>query len=225
MTRKAILAILPLAAMLGVGSPAYAAQLGPYVGGLYGVIDHDISIGPFESFTLNALYPALDFTPTSHSPSLDTEDEGYGGLIGYRISRHFAVEGLFMDLGEVTYRAHADGVNGEGNPVVGETTLTHDVSGIGLYGLAILPFSYRWEIYARVGVQLTSSGVDGRFNRFPIDFSRESSTDYLLGAGIAMSVAEIYGLRFEYKRIFGAGNGAVLEGDLDMISLGIIVAF
>lgn len=225
MTIRAILATLFLAAMLGVGTSARAAQLGPYVGGFYGLIEHDIGIGPFESFTLNALYPALDFTPSSHSPSLDTEDEGYGGLIGYRISRHFAIEGVFMDLGEVTYRAHAEGVNGDGDAVVGETRLTHDVSGIGVYGLAILPVGYRWEIYARGGIQLTSSGVDGRFNRFPIDFSRESSTDYLLGAGIAMSVAEIYGLRLEYKRIFGAGNGAVLEGDLDVVSLGIIVAF
>jgi len=228
MTKKLVVTILCLAA--GVGQPAFAAQLGPYVGGSYGVAESHAEFQTFDNFTVNLLYPFIQFEPTSHVASLDTEDQGYTGLIGYRITAHFAIEGMFSDMGEVTYRASSEGSFAGNPPAVADTTIEGRASGVGLYALGIVPFGYRWEVYARGGVQFTTTGADGRFNdgNFVdaiLDFGRESSTDYVGGVGIAMSIFDIYGARLEYARVFDAADGSISEGDIDLVSLGFIVAF
>ncbi len=225
-SRLAWLMLALIAIASGVGQTAQAAQLGPYVGGSYGITERDFDKQPFDDFFLNAFFPSSAFTPTSHTSSIDTEDQGYMALIGYRITAHIAVEGMFLDLGEITYRATTDGTLGdEATPLTVDTKLVGKLSGIGLYGLAIWPVSYRWELYARGGVQFTTPQLDGRVNNGFLEFQSDSSTDLVGGVGIAMSMLEIYGARLEYMRIFDAGDSGSVEADTDFISLGFIVAF
>lgn len=226
MTHRLIVAIVFITLGAAFVPISQAAQLGPYVGGSYGTTDRDFAIAPFDSFFLNDFFPDVGLTPTpgGHTSSLDTSDKGFAGLIGYRITAHFAIEGMFLDLGEMTYRATTQGTLSE-EPFTAETKVVGKMSGIGLYGLAILPLSYRWELYARGGVQFTTPRLDGRINNLVIDFGRDSSTDFVAGAGISMSMLEIYGLRLEYMRVFDAGERRTAEGDTDFLSLGFIVAF
>jgi hypothetical protein len=213
----------------GVGSAAYGAQLGPYVGAAYGVTERDLDQQPFDDFFLNGFYPASAFVPNTHVSSIDTKDKGYMGVIGYRITAHWAVEGVFLDLGEITYRSTADGElqfeELDNMPYTINSTITGKVSGIGLHGLAIWPINYRWELYARGGVQFTSPRLRGRINNGLIDFRPDSATDFLGGVGVAMSVLDVYGIRLEYLRVLDAGDSGPTERDVDFISLGFIVAF
>lgn len=230
MTKKLVMTIFCLAGYgAGCGQGAYAAQLGPYVGGTYGVVESQAEFQSFDNFTVNQLYPFIQFTPIAHAASLDAEDQGYTGLVGYRVTAHLAIEGMFTDLGEVTYRASGEGTFNDGPQLTTDTEITGEASGIGLYALGIIPFGYRWEVYARGGVQFTSTGAEGRLtdgtNSAILDFGRKSTTDYVAGVGIAMSIFEIYGARLEYARVFEAADGSVSEGDIDLLSLGIIVAF
>jgi hypothetical protein len=217
-----------LVAIAAVGQSSQAAQLGPYIGGAYGITERDFGKEPFDDFLLNGFFPDAGFTPSTHTSSLDAKDQGYMALIGYRISAHFAVEGMFLDLGDMTYRATTDGIYDDGeeaNPLTVNTKLVGQLSGIGLYGLAIWPASYKWEFYARGGVQFTTPQLKGRVNNGYIEFQSDSSTDLVGGIGVAMSLFDIYGVRLEYMRIFDAGDRGTVEADTDFLSLGFIVAF
>lgn len=75
MTTRLALAILSAAVLAaGFGRAAEAAQLGPYVGGSYGITDRDFQKEAFDDFFLNAFFPTTSFEPTSHVSSLDTKD-------------------------------------------------------------------------------------------------------------------------------------------------------
>lgn len=225
MTTRLVLAMLSVAAVAGgLAQTAQAAQLGPYAGGSFGITERDFEKAPFDDFLLQGFFPQTTFNPTSHVSTLDTKDQGYMALIGYRITAHIAIEGMFMDLGDMTYRATTEGVF-DGEPLTVETKIVGQLSGIGLYALGIWPISYRWEAYARGGFQFTTPRLDGRLNDGIIDFGRDSATDVVGGIGIAMSMLEIYGARLEYMRIFDAGESGTAEGDTDFLSLGFIVAF
>lgn len=222
-----LIAALGFIALSGAFVPtAQAAQLGPYVGGSYGATERDFSIGPFDNYFLNFFFPEVGVTPDpgAHTSSLDTSDSGFSGVVGYRMTAHFAIEGMFLDLGEMTYRATTQGTLSE-EPFTGETKVRGEMSGIGLHGLAIWPLSYRWELYARGGVQFTTARLNARVNDFPFDLGRDSTTDFVAGVGVAMSMLEIYGLRLEYIRVLDAANEQTAGGDTDFMSLGFIVAF
>ncbi len=226
MTTRLALAILSLAALAaGFGQPAYAAQLGPYVGGSYGITDRDFQKQEFDDYFLNRFFPTTTFVPSSHVSSLDTKDQGYAALIGYRITAHWAMEGMFMDLGDMTYRSTTEGTLQETEPLTVTTKVVGQIAGIGLYALGIWPISYRWEAYVRGGFQFTTPRLDGRINNGLIEFNRESATDAVAGVGIAMTLLDIYGARLECIRVFDAGDSTTAEADTDFISLGVIVAF
>lgn len=224
MARRLPITILLLTLAAAYGGTAHAAQLGPYVGGAYGVTERDFDIGPFDRFFLDYFYPEVGLTPVEHTSSLDTKDKGYSALIGYRISAHFAIEGMFLDLGEMTYTATTEALLDD-EPFTADTKMVAEVSGIGLYALGIWPLSYRWELYARGGVQFTTPRLRARISNLIIDFGNDSATDFVGGVGIAMSIMDIYGLRLEYSRVFDAGDDNTAEGDADFFSLGVIVAF
>ncbi len=228
----------------GLSAPyiAQAAQLGPYVGGLYGMTERQDDGASFESFVLNDFYPALAITPTTHLAKFENEDQGYAVLAGYRVHANLAIEGMFAYLGEVEYRAYSDGTvdlfDEEGNlnalPLTVDTVVDSELTGLGVYALGIWPISYRWEAYARAGLQFSTGrtnvrttriGGTERIGRAEAGIRRESELDLAAGVGMAMSVFDIYGLRIEYLRVFEAGHDAIARGDADMLSLGFIVAF
>jgi hypothetical protein len=220
---------------------AYGAQLGPYVGGFYGTSEKQDDGENYSDFTLNYFYPELGFAPTTHIEDFDTQDQGYAALAGYRIHANLAIEGMFVTFGEVTYTAQSEGVvnliTSDGLqtlPLGIETVLRSRLSGLGLSALAIWPISYRWEVYARGGIQFSSIRTDATVERTSgterirgaeASIARESTLDLMAGAGVAVSIHDVYGARLEYLRVIDAGSDSVSRGDADMISLGIIVAF
>jgi hypothetical protein len=222
--------------------PAQGAQLGPYFGANFGVTEkHDDGAG-YESFVLGNFYPERGFRPVTHEVNLDTKDLGYVGLAGYRMHRNFALEGMFTHFGSVEYTALSDGPVGlfveDGSiqdfPLTLETHAKSSLSGIAMSALGILPLGRRWELYARGGIQfstirseLYATRVAGseRVPRIEAGIARKSRIDALVGAGIAMSMFETYGLRLEYMRVLNAGNDLLSQGDADLLSLGVIIAF
>jgi hypothetical protein len=162
-----------------------------------------------------------------NSSSLDKKDSSFGFLAGYRFTPYLAAEGAYLDLGALAYRARTQGSFPD-DPTTLTTNFDSETSGIALSGLAILPVSYRLEVYARAGVLLATNNfklfLEDRGDTFHDEFS-ESSTDLLAGAGVSWSFFEIYDARLEFQRVFDAGDEATGEGDVDVVSLGIKVAF
>jgi len=224
-----------VAVMLGVMSAASAnaAEPGFYVGGLYGDASASkFDIAPFASLASN-IYDFFDFVPDSRAYSTEADGKSYGFFAGYRLTQHLAVEGGYSYFGKHSYHETAAGIytGDPDDPAIEESWdvgLTRKTSGFTISALGILPISYLWEVYGRAGVLVASNkmSIYATFSGEVLrDEVSETSTDFLAGVGIAVSLAEVYALRAEFQRIFGAGGGDFGSTDLDVISVGVTVAF
>ncbi len=215
-------------------SSAGAAELGLYVGLLYGEQSKDYDYDQFD-YLSEQIYSQLAYEPVSRAISTDEDGESYGFLVGYRLTQNIAIEGGYTYLGKQSFADNSSGFfvpGGEEPPVAEEWGLgfTSRSKGFMLSALGILPISYSWEVYARGGVFIASNQLSlyagsPSFSRPLTDRYTESSTDWLAGAGIAMSLAEVYSLRAEFTRIFDAGEPVFGEANVDLISVSITVAF
>ena len=224
---RATAGVVLLIAGLALARPAEAQQEGFYIGVAYGQSSRSADIAPYDDYAQRTLQ-GFGFIPNSFSSKIDDKDTAYGFVGGYRFGPHWAVEGGYTNLGDVSYRAKATG-----NSPAGEDTATFNVdnelSGIIVSGLAIYPISYRMELFARGGLMLTTNSLTTFYkeNIRGTDSVQESATDtdLLAAVGLSMSFLEIYGLRLEYMRVFDAGKETYGESDLDLLSLGITVTF
>ncbi|HEX7114433.1 MAG TPA: outer membrane beta-barrel protein [Steroidobacter sp.] len=225
--RRAILATLLVIAAGGL-TPARAAQYGLYAGVSYAQTDREAESAEFAAAVAN-IYEDNGFTPVDSTVSFDTKDSAYGFAVGYRLFEHLAVEGGYMDLGEVAYRDRSAGLFDGTTPENWGQNIDSSTSGIALSALAVLPLTYRLEVYARAGFLLASNEAtvfitDGvQSARFRVT---KSGFDPLAGVGLTFSFFEIYNLRLEYMRVFDAGDEETLgEADTDLAMLGITVSF
>lgn len=216
--------------LAGILPAAQAAQPGFYVGGMYGQGDKQIDIADFDTYAMTRVFPdpSVQLTVESMTSTLDDSDAGFGFFAGYRFNTHLAVEGGYMDLGNVAYRANASG-NITGVPTDARLNVDTETSGMTVAALGIWPLSYRWEVYGRVGALFSSND----FRVFYDDVEQsprrgefsENDVDMLVGLGTSFNFLEIYDLRLEFQRIFDAGDKTTGEADVDLISLGISVVF
>lgn len=233
MNQKRVFAAAVAAVAFGVAAlvpNAQAAQPGFYVGGQYGQSDKDIDIGGFNTYAATRIFPspAVQLTVESMTASLDTSDSSFGFLAGYRFTPHFAVEGGYIDLGSLSYRANMTG-NITGVPTDAVLNVDSETAGITVSALGVWPLSYRWEVYGRAGALFSTNDFRVFYNDVTANPRRdqysESDVDILAGVGTSLNFLEIYDLRLEYQRIFDAGDKTTGEGDADVISIGITVVF
>ncbi len=213
-------------AVAGTAPTAEAAQLGFYVGGQYGQTSKDGNIQDFDVFAQQS-YDDFGFTVASGTSSLDDSDSGYGFIAGYRFTPHLAVEGGYLNLGNLKYRSRVSGNIG-GVPSDAILNLDSETAGIALSALGVWPLSYRWEVYGRAGVLFGSNTLSLYYADIDTVVRgelSENSIDALAGIGTSLNFLEIYDFRIEYQRIFDAGDKSAGEGDADMISVGITVVF
>lgn len=233
--RAAIIAFIAVAGSAAV-APVHAGELGVYAGVSYAMVKKDSTRSAFENEAL-AVDELANFVPQSTTASFDSSDSSYGFVVGWRMSDHLAFEGGYMDLGDVKYREHSEGLflsqaDPPGPPEAGtlQQNIDSGTSGIQLSALGILPLSYRWELYAKGGV-LISNSVESVFIADEVGSSArfrvtQSGFDLLAGAGISFSIADIYNVRLEYVRVFDAGDkDTVDEADVDMAALNVTVSF
>jgi OOP family OmpA-OmpF porin len=233
MKQKRVFAAAIAAVALGVAAllpTAQAAQPGFYVGGFYGQSDKDSDIQDYRTYAATRIYPSpvVQLTVESLTDSLDTKDSTFGFLAGYRLNTHFAVEGGYIDLGRVSYRAQARG-NITGIPTDATLNFDSETAGLTLSALGIWPLSYRWEVYGRAGALFSSND----FSIYYIDVEQEpkrdrfadNDIDFFAGIGTSFNFLEIYDVRLEFQRIIDAGDKNTDEADANVISLGITVVF
>jgi hypothetical protein len=226
--RAAIIAFIVLAGSAGIGT-ARAAQLGIYAGVSYAMVEKDSTRGAFEAEALR-IYNSFGFSPQTSTATLDSKDSAYGFVVGWRLTEHIALEGGYMDLGDVAYKDRSTGLFNNTPPAENwAQNIETSTSGIALSALAILPLSYRWEVYARGGVLISNSeenvfitdGVGSEQGQ-----ASDSGFDMFAGAGISFSLAEIYNVRLEYGRVFDVGDDGLVEAsDVDMATLNVAVSF
>jgi opacity protein-like surface antigen len=229
--RAAIIVVVTLAGSFAAGL-ARAAPLGIYAGAGYAMVDKDADRAAFQNEAL-AIYDAFGFRPfgpQTQTGKFDAKDSAYGFVVGWRLTEHIALEGGYMDLGEVTYRDTSTGLFADTPPPeTWQQNIDSGTSGVALSALGVLPLSYRWEVFARGGLLLSNStesvfitdGVGSEKLR-----ASKSGVDFLAGVGVSMSLVEIYSVRLEYMRVFDAGEDETLNpADVDVLSLNVTVSF
>lgn len=224
-------------AVFGVAAAhdAAAMERGLYVGGHFGQSSKDAPRTFYELFNSDIQSFAF-FEPTGQTSSFDDSDTAFGLSVGYRLTRHFAVEGGYHQFGEVSYRSRANG-NFPMEPGTANVNIDTETTGFTLALLGVLPLTREWELFARAGALFASNKLQIEVNAEGQQFlpplgthfaaqDSGSTTETYAGVGISRAFYEIYGVRLEYLRAFDAGDefrGA--KGDLDAVFLGVIVTF
>jgi len=235
MSANTIRSVAAAAALIGVcclpirAVEAQSTDPGFYIGVNYTQIKNDAQRPAFDQLR-DFIYDAgLDFAPSASSTRFDAKDSGYGIVGGYRFGPHWALEGGYLELGNVEYRDHSTGVFRE-TGAAEDWTLNFDskTSGLSLSALGILPITYRTELYVRGGAlfatnKLTYFATNGSL--VDADIRSKSKTNLLAGAGLSFGFLEIYSLRLEYLRVFDVGQDLTGKADVDVYSLGMTVRF
>jgi opacity protein-like surface antigen len=229
--------VLPALALMGLAMPAAANEFGVYVAGYGGQVSKDSDRGEFALFATE-IQQFAQLAPSTDQRSFDDSGFSFALGVGYRLTRHLALEGAYTGLGEVKHTSRARG-NFFATAATGtlDTSIESETKGFVLSALGILPLNREWEVYGRGGVLLATNKLsvaivtrgDGFIHpigeRFSDSFS-QSTTDYFAGLGISRRVFEIYAFRLEYQRFFDAGKvdtgGA---GDIDVVLLGLSASF
>ena len=227
--------VLAALALIGPGAPAAAAELGFYVAGNVGQVTKDSDRSDYAAFATE-IQSFFAFAPTSDRRSFDDSDMTFAVIVGYRLTRHLALEGAYTRLGTVAHRSRASG-NFPMDAGTLDSTIESETSGFTVAAVGVLPLNRDWEVFGRIGalfannelsvsiVAIGETFVSPAGQRISDSFSR-SSNDYFAGLGLSRRVFETYDVRLEYQRFLDVGKldtGGI--GDMDAILLGLSVTF
>jgi OOP family OmpA-OmpF porin len=213
-----------LAAPLAAGAAevtAVAKESGPYVVGLLGYPSIDVKKSDWDAIVTQA-FSAYQGTVTSSS--LNKGEFRWGLNIGYQLSRYFAVEAGYLDLGESSGTAEGTVVSGG---VATPASLQGSVKSSGFDGALVgfLPFGHGWAADARVGVyygdtkiHVTASTATGSVSAS----ESASKSTFLGGVGLYYTFDANYSLSLDYTYIDKVGDVSKLGGTapVDLFSLG-----
>ena len=152
-------------------------------------------------------------------------DIGYKIYAGYRFHRYFAVEGGYTDFGK--FHVERDVVF----PAFGILREELKISGWHLDALGVLPLGTSFSLFGKVGA--IYNRVQGSFTTSgavvlaPGESANQTHTGVNLkyGLGAAYDFTDSVGVRAEWERASQLGDDKVGKGDVDLMSVGLIVRF
>jgi OOP family OmpA-OmpF porin len=131
-------------------------------------------------------------TGVVNSWSTDEKDVGYKLFVGKQLSRYFAVEAGFFDLGSFNVKAT--------NSCCGFVNAEQKYKGVNLDLIAQLPMSERFSVYGRAGMHYTKASTRFSGPRAVGLFAGEQSEKKLnpkFGVGLEYKLTEALALRAE----------------------------
>ncbi len=196
-----------VAVMLAAGSgPAEAIELGAYIAPGYSFNKVDISRAEMD--------PSLEEfigLPFDES-SLDRNVTGYSLAVGYQLTRNFALEGAWINLGKLKYDFTFTDETGQ---LAGRYTSRR--SGMAFAGVGSLPLGTYFAVEGRVGALF---GEDKQRISVPeADFAtgyNDGKTSLFFGVGATWFITPYTGVSVGFTRF----KEGVLETDIDQLSIG-----
>jgi OmpA-OmpF porin, OOP family len=150
----------------------------------------------------------------------DDKDLGYKLFGGYRLNRHFALEGGYFDLGDFSFRTST--------APPGTLDGVFQVKGWNLDLVGILPITDRFSALGRVGANYarTTAGfaVTGAVPAPANPQPSERETNYKFGVGLQYDFNYNVGLRAEAER-YRVPDALGGRADVDLFSVGLIFRF
>ena len=205
---------LSLAVLAALASQfAVAADSGWYVGGNVGQSRTKIDNPRIAAQLLGAGL-------TTTSIANNDRDTGYKIFAGYKISKTFAIEGGYFNLGRFGYVA----------TTVPAGTLAGNIKlqGLNLDGVATLPITDQLSVFGRLGLNyaqardsFSSTGaVLVPTNPNP----SKNQINYKFGAGLQYDFTHALGMRLEAER-YRINDAVGNRGDVDLLSVGLVYHF
>jgi len=130
--------------------------------------------------------------------SCDDEDTGLKLFGGYKFNPNFAVEGAWIDLGEVSASA-------------GGGTVTAEVDGLQVAAVGMIPINPQFGVFGKIGVYMWDATVSAT----GFGSVSDDGHDIMFGAGVSWNLTSKFGLRAEWERFDIDGD------DLDFLSVGV----
>ena len=176
---------------------AFADDPGWYVGGGIGPTGSDLGTADFDDGSLTS----------------GSVDEGTGWKVygGYQIMKHFAVEGGFTDLDEVTF----DGVAGSGGIFgAGPVNANIETDGLFVTAVGIIPLNQHFSIFGKAGFMNWNSDASvTSANLGTIGFD-DDGTDPMFGVGVEFLKKQKFSLRAEWETISMDDNVDRITGNV-----------
>ena len=193
-----VLGVLAVAAAMTVGAPALAQDGRFYLGLALGQSQADIDC--------------------AGTTACEDSDTAWKVLGGYQFSRHFALEGGYADLGEVTASVGAFG----GIPAA---DVSIEATVLELVGVGLLPVAERFSVYGKLGLYMAETDVTVTFAGLGPVRRSDDNTDLTFGFGLRYDFTPNLGVRGEWQRYSDVSADAFGESDLDVISIGLVWRF
>lgn len=175
---KSIKGLKPLALILGTGlvvlPPVSQAEGNWYVGASAGQSDID-------------------------ERGIDDDDTSFKVFGGYNFNRYFALEGAFVDFGELEDR----GVGGIKNEL--------DVDGFSFGAVGTYPISEKFSVHGKAGIYAWDLDANGAI---AARFDDDDDTDPFYGVGVSYHFTKNYSVVGEWERY------EIDDFDVDFVSVG-----
>jgi OOP family OmpA-OmpF porin len=172
--------------------------------------------GPDSGWYVGGSYGQTKFGIDCSGLSCDDTDTGFRVFGGYMGNKHFGVELGYADLGKSTFSGTVLGV-----PVTGDSKAT----AWDLVAVGVLPIGDKFSVFGKLGMYMG----DGEFTVTGIGSSSDTTTDLTYGVGVGFDFTKNLGIRAEWQRYqkvsFASSGGGNAEGDVDLMSIGILWRF
>ena len=150
------------------------------------------------------------------SASLDDSDTSYSLILGYQFNPNFALEGGFIDFGELNVDATSDGTGFLYAP--GPVNLNASADGLFFNAKGIIPLSEMFSLYGKLGLlmwdaEVTLSDSTGRIS------DSDDGNDLFYGVGGSLNITRSLALNADYSLY------TLDETDVDVLSIGIQYSF
>ena len=185
--------------------------------GWYGGLSIGQSKAKIDDARITANLLGAGLTTTSMTD--DKHDTGFKLLGGYKFNRNFALEGGYFNLGQFGFTSTT-------NPA-GTLTGKIKVQGVNFDAVGILPITEQFSAFGRIGAQYAQAkdSFSGTGAVTVADPSpSKSAFNYKAGVGVQYDFTRSLGLRGEWER-YRIDDAVGNRGDIDMLSVGLIVRF
>jgi len=137
------------------------------------------------------------------------DDKGTGWKIfgGLQINKYFAVEGTYINWGELS---------GSGTLIGVPVSISGDAKSFGVAAVGILPINDRFSLFGKAGVLNTTVGARVAGGG-AVGTNDETDTELHLGVGALFHLTDRWSIRGEWER--------TQDSEIDMMSIGIQYRF
>jgi OOP family OmpA-OmpF porin len=144
-------------------------------------------------------------------PGITCDETDTAGKIlgGYQLSRNFALEAAYADLGQAKATSAGSG------------SVTIGTKGFEFAGIGMLPLGERFSLLAKAG--LFHWKVDAKDGTGLVGSANASGTDLTFGFGVKFDFTKDFAVRGEWQRYKDVGDSNTTgQGDIDFIGASLV---